>query len=132
MSVVQGSLELIQPGPALVRAAASAGNLSAQGSTGNRKAVQATQHSLFPCSTVFTRQHSTVQEGSDMSAISASQAKAPRVPARQALQHGRPGTPGSEPPLPPLRLTRRGKIVLIGIPLMLLAALLLSLAGFFN
>jgi hypothetical protein len=35
-------------------------------------------------------------------------------------------------PLPPLRLTRRGKIVLIGIPLVLLAALLLTLAGFFN
>ncbi|WP_163164689.1 LysM peptidoglycan-binding domain-containing protein [Arthrobacter sp. Alg241-R88] len=35
-------------------------------------------------------------------------------------------------PPPPLRLTRRGKIVLIGIPLVLLAALLLSLAGFFN
>ncbi|GAA3405613.1 hypothetical protein GCM10011577_10610 [Pseudarthrobacter polychromogenes] len=34
--------------------------------------------------------------------------------------------------LPPLRLTRRGRIVLIGIPLVLLAALLLSLAGFFN
>jgi hypothetical protein len=32
--------------------------------------------------------------------------------------------------LPPLRLTRRGRIVLIGIPLVLLAALLLSLAGF--
>ncbi len=32
----------------------------------------------------------------------------------------------------PLRLTRRGKIVLIGIPLVLLAALLLSLAGVFN
>ncbi len=32
----------------------------------------------------------------------------------------------------PLRLTRRGKVVLIGIPLVLLAALLLSLAGFFN
>ena len=31
-----------------------------------------------------------------------------------------------------LRLTRRGRIVLIGIPLVLLAALLLSLAGFFN
>ncbi|MCT9625229.1 LysM peptidoglycan-binding domain-containing protein [Pseudarthrobacter equi] len=34
--------------------------------------------------------------------------------------------------MPPLRLTRRGKVVLIGIPLVLLAALLLSLAGFFN
>lgn len=32
--------------------------------------------------------------------------------------------------LPPLRLTRRGRIVLIGIPLAVLAALLLSLAGF--
>jgi hypothetical protein len=39
--------------------------------------------------------------------------------------------PGKES-LPPLRLTRRGKIVLIGIPLMLLAALLLSLVGFLN
>lgn len=37
-----------------------------------------------------------------------------------------------EVPLPPLRLTRRGRIVLIGIPLILLAALLLSLAGFLN
>ncbi|WP_240685066.1 LysM peptidoglycan-binding domain-containing protein [Arthrobacter nitrophenolicus] len=67
-----------------------------------------------------------------MSAISASQANAPRVPARQALQHARPGTPDGPAPLPPLRLTWRGKIVLIGIPLVLLAALLLSLAGFFN
>ncbi|MFP5313136.1 MAG: LysM peptidoglycan-binding domain-containing protein [Actinomycetes bacterium] len=32
----------------------------------------------------------------------------------------------------PLRLTRRGRIVLIGIPLILLAALLLSLSGLFN
>ncbi|RKO23153.1 LysM peptidoglycan-binding domain-containing protein [Pseudarthrobacter phenanthrenivorans] len=31
-----------------------------------------------------------------------------------------------------MRLTRRGRVVLIGIPLVLLAALLLSLAGFFN
>ncbi|MFD0759652.1 LysM peptidoglycan-binding domain-containing protein [Arthrobacter ulcerisalmonis] len=35
-------------------------------------------------------------------------------------------------PLPPLRLTRRGRIVLIGVPVMLLAAVLLSLMGFFN
>ncbi|WP_246848791.1 MULTISPECIES: LysM peptidoglycan-binding domain-containing protein [unclassified Pseudarthrobacter] len=35
-------------------------------------------------------------------------------------------------PLPPLRLTRRGRIVLIGIPLVILAAILLSLAGFLN
>ncbi|AUZ36565.1 peptidoglycan-binding protein [Arthrobacter sp. PGP41] len=39
---------------------------------------------------------------------------------------------GRPAPLPPLRLTRRGRIVLIGIPLVLLAALLFSLAGFFN
>lgn len=32
--------------------------------------------------------------------------------------------------LPPLRLTRRGRVVLIGIPLVILAAVLLSLAGF--
>jgi LysM repeat protein len=32
--------------------------------------------------------------------------------------------------LPPLRLTRRGRIVLIGIPLVILAAILLSLTGF--
>ncbi|WP_354217485.1 MULTISPECIES: LysM peptidoglycan-binding domain-containing protein [unclassified Arthrobacter] len=35
-------------------------------------------------------------------------------------------------PLPPLRLTRRGRVVLIGIPLVILAAVLLSLAGFLN
>lgn len=35
-------------------------------------------------------------------------------------------------PLPTLRLTRRGRIVLIGVPVMLLAAVLLSLMGFFN
>jgi hypothetical protein len=34
--------------------------------------------------------------------------------------------------LPPLRLTRRGRVVLIGIPLVILAAILLSLAGFLN
>jgi len=32
----------------------------------------------------------------------------------------------------PLRLTRRGRIVLIGAPLVLLAVVLLSLGGFFN
>lgn len=60
-----------------------------------------------------------------MSAISAPQAKGPRVSGRSTKQ-------SQTAPLPPLRLTRRGKIVLIGIPLVLLAALLLSLAGFFN
>lgn len=32
----------------------------------------------------------------------------------------------------PLRLTRRGRVVLIGVPLILLAVLLLSLSGLFN
>lgn len=32
----------------------------------------------------------------------------------------------------PLRLTRRGRIVLIGVPLVLVAVFLLSLSGFFN
>jgi hypothetical protein len=32
----------------------------------------------------------------------------------------------------PLRLTRRGRIVLVGVPLILLAVLLLSLAGLFH
>jgi hypothetical protein len=32
----------------------------------------------------------------------------------------------------PLRLTRRGRFVVIGVPLILLAALILSLSGFFN
>ncbi|WP_261619648.1 LysM peptidoglycan-binding domain-containing protein [Pseudarthrobacter equi] len=51
-----------------------------------------------------------------------------RVPVQRTPAGGRRG----QAPLPPLRLTRRGKVVLIGIPLVLLAALLLSLAGFFN
>ena len=33
---------------------------------------------------------------------------------------------------PPLRLTRRGRIVLVGVPLILLSVLLISLAGFLN
>ncbi|UUL75866.1 LysM peptidoglycan-binding domain-containing protein [Pseudarthrobacter sp. Fe7] len=32
----------------------------------------------------------------------------------------------------PLRLTRRGRIVLLGVPLLLMAVLLLSLSGLFN
>lgn len=60
-----------------------------------------------------------------MSAISASQGKVSHVSSRSRK-------PSQDAPLPPLRLTRRGKIVLIGIPLVLLAALLLSFAGFFN
>lgn len=36
------------------------------------------------------------------------------------------------PSAAPLRLTRRGQIVLIGVPLVLLAVLLVSLSGLFN
>nr|WP_235565238.1 LysM peptidoglycan-binding domain-containing protein [Arthrobacter sp. Soil764] len=36
------------------------------------------------------------------------------------------------PSASPLRLTRRGQIVLIGVPLVLLAVLLVSLSGLFN
>jgi LysM repeat protein len=66
-----------------------------------------------------------------MSALSASQDSRPQFVSVQHLT----SLPDSESrmrkeSLPPLRLTRRGKIVLIGIPLMLVAALLLSLAGF--
>lgn len=38
----------------------------------------------------------------------------------------------ARPAQPPLRLTRRGRIVLVGLPLVLLAAVLISLAGFLN
>ncbi|MEV7454776.1 LysM peptidoglycan-binding domain-containing protein [Pseudarthrobacter oxydans] len=68
-----------------------------------------------------------------MSATSVSRGSRPQLlSVRQLLS--RPEERQSERPaaLPPLRLTRRGRIVLIGIPLVLLAALLLSLAGFFN
>jgi hypothetical protein len=68
-----------------------------------------------------------------MSAISAPQAKSQHVPGRAGKQSTvRSGTQSPAAPLPPLRLTRRGKVVLVGIPLVLLAALLLSLAGVFN
>ena len=76
-----------------------------------------------------------------MSAISASQDSRPHLISVQDLtsrQWSAPvSTSGSAPrqrreSLPPLRLTRRGRIVLIGIPLVILAAILLSLAGFLN
>ncbi|WP_353713446.1 LysM peptidoglycan-binding domain-containing protein [Arthrobacter sp. K5] len=44
----------------------------------------------------------------------------------QSCAVSRPGRP------PRLRLTRRGRIVLIGLPLVLLAALILSLTGLLN
>lgn len=84
-----------------------------------------------------------------MSAISAVRSSAVRTPAVRSsavratprLQSGQPragqlddrhaaqARPAAQAPL---RLTRRGKIVFIGIPLVVLAALLLSFAGFFN
>ncbi len=75
-----------------------------------------------------------------MSAISASQDSRPQLISVQDLtsrQWSAPVPSGSAPTrrresLPPLRLTRRGRIVLIGIPLVILAAILLSLAGFLN
>ena len=68
-----------------------------------------------------------------MSAISASQDPRPQFVSVQHLTSlpDSDHRPGKES-LPPLRLTRRGKVVLIGIPLMLLTALLLSLVGFLN
>ena len=57
------------------------------------------------------------------SAVSSS----PAMPASPAVPpHSQPGKP------PRLRLTRRGRIVLIGLPLVLLAALILSLTGLLN
>ncbi|WP_346925847.1 LysM peptidoglycan-binding domain-containing protein [uncultured Arthrobacter sp.] len=56
--------------------------------------------------------------------------------------YGRPGSSSSRRPGPagqvlqakqaPLRLTRRGRFVFIGVPLILLAALVLSFSGFLN
>ncbi|MFJ6301446.1 LysM peptidoglycan-binding domain-containing protein [Pseudarthrobacter oxydans] len=68
-----------------------------------------------------------------MSATSVSRGLRPQLlSVRQLLSRPEEREPERPAALPPLRLTRRGRIVLIGIPLVLLAALLLSLAGFFN
>ena len=50
---------------------------------------------------------------------------------RQPGHAGRPG-PGGQAKQAPLRLTRRGRFVFIGVPLILLAALVLSFSGFLN
>lgn len=60
-----------------------------------------------------------------MSAISASQDSRPQFISVEHLTSQQ-----RKESLPPLRLTRRGRVVLIGIPLVLLAAILLSLVGF--
>ncbi|MFP5365321.1 MAG: LysM peptidoglycan-binding domain-containing protein [Actinomycetes bacterium] len=68
-----------------------------------------------------------------MSATPVSPSSRPQLlPVRQLLAESQERQEERPAPLPPLRLTRRGRVVLIGIPLVLLAALLLSLAGFFN
>ena len=66
-----------------------------------------------------------------MSAFSASQDSRPQFVSVQHLTSV-PEVRSRKESLPPLRLTRRGRVVLIGIPLVLLAALLLLLAGFLN
>jgi hypothetical protein len=66
-----------------------------------------------------------------MSAFSASQDSRPQFVSVQHLTSVPQVRPGKEP-LPPLRLTRRGRVVLIGIPLVLLAVLIFLLAGFLN
>ncbi len=66
-----------------------------------------------------------------MSAFSASQDSRPQFVSVHHLTSVPQVRPRKEP-LPPLRLTRRGRVVLIGIPLVLLAALILLLAGFLN
>jgi hypothetical protein len=66
-----------------------------------------------------------------MSAFSASQDSRPQFVSVQHLTSV-PQVHSRKEPLPPLRLTRRGRVVLIGIPLILLAALLFLLAGFLN
>ncbi|PTT62063.1 LysM peptidoglycan-binding domain-containing protein [Arthrobacter sp. HMWF013] len=63
-----------------------------------------------------------------MSATSASHDSRPQFVSVQHITAGQE----SSKSLPPLRLTRRGRIVLFGIPLVILAAILLSLAGFLN
>ena len=51
-----------------------------------------------------------------------------RRPRRPAEVRGR----GQQAKQAPLRLTRRGRFVFIGVPLILLAALVLSFSGFLN
>jgi hypothetical protein len=52
-------------------------------------------------------------------------------PSSQSSPSSRSGRAKQEKPAP-LRLTRRGRFVFIGVPLILLAALVLSFSGFLN
>lgn len=73
-----------------------------------------------------------------MSALSLPQVSRPRqfrvhvVRVQQLLCRRGPARSVRQAPSAGIRLTRRGRLVLIGIPAMLLAVLLLSLAGLFN
>ena len=60
-----------------------------------------------------------------MSAVSAISGSSVSAPAQEAA-------PAAASRQAPLRLTRRGRFVFFGLPLILLAALVLSLAGFLN
>ena len=60
-----------------------------------------------------------------MSAVSANSGSLVSVPRQQAA-------PVAAVKPAPLRLTRRGRFVFFGLPLIVLAALILSLAGFLN
>src|SRR4051794_5942205 len=72
-------------------------------------------------------QHGRSRRAQFMSAISLHQVSLSRV----SLQR-RNSLKRRTPSIAPLRLTRRGRIVLIGVPLVLLAVLLMSLSGLFN
>ncbi len=81
---------------------------------------------------------------SAVSAISGSQVSVPVQASRfeafgphgifdgQEASRGQRAVPAVAPRQAPLRLTRRGRFVFFGLPLILLAALVLSLAGFLN
>ena len=60
--------------------------------------------------------------------ISAGRRTSPAAPATQ----GRTAAASPSRKQPPLRLTRRGRFVFFGVPLILLAALILSFSGFLN
>ena len=53
-------------------------------------------------------------------------------PASPARQGARAVVSAGRPKQPPLRLTRRGRFVFFGVPLILLAAFILSFSGFLN
>ncbi|MDQ0864228.1 LysM peptidoglycan-binding domain-containing protein [Arthrobacter globiformis] len=71
---------------------------------------------------------STATPFADSQRTAVSQLRA--VPQPRAVSQSRAASRPGKPPR--LRLTRRGRIVLIGLPLVLLAALILSLAGLLN